>query len=211
MEIAPSVTTKRFANLDPERRTQILRAAAEEFAAHGYAQASYNRIIEHAGSSKGAMYYYFEDKADLYVTVLRDCLARFQAFLGPLPTVDSAEGFWTATEAMFVRGMHFYEVDPTAVGLTRSLTASVAHGDTAAPLAELRAFTAAWMRGLVEVGQALGAIRTDLPVDLLLTVAVSVSDGIDLWLARHIDHLSVPELEAAAAQFVDLYRRMATP
>ena len=31
---------------------------------------AYNRIIERAGISKGAMYYYFADKQDLFATVL---------------------------------------------------------------------------------------------------------------------------------------------
>jgi len=112
---------------------------------------------------------------------------------------------------MYVRGMGFYEVDRTATGLTRSLAGAVVHGDTAAPIAELRQVTQMWMSGLVATGQGVGAIRDDVPVDLLLAVAVSVSDGIDLWLARHIDELELADLEKFSKQFVDLYRRMAEP
>ena len=74
--------TKRFHNLDPDKRAAFLEAAAEEFATHGYTGASLNRIIERAGTSKGAMYYYFEDKADLYATVVRDTVSRFVAWCG---------------------------------------------------------------------------------------------------------------------------------
>ena len=35
--------------------------------AHGFENASLNRIIKKAGISKGAMYYYFDDKMDLYI------------------------------------------------------------------------------------------------------------------------------------------------
>ena len=62
----------RFETLEPARRSAILDAAAEEFAARGFEAASYNRIIERAGTSKGAMYYYFEDKADLFTTVVAE-------------------------------------------------------------------------------------------------------------------------------------------
>ena len=55
----------RFQNLDQLRKRAILTAAAEEFGERGFAAASYNRIIERAGISKGAMYYYFADKDDL--------------------------------------------------------------------------------------------------------------------------------------------------
>jgi len=66
------VPLPRFQNLDETRRRAILAAAAEEFGERGFAQASYNRIIERAGISKGAMYYYFADKDDLYRTGYRD-------------------------------------------------------------------------------------------------------------------------------------------
>ena len=52
----------RIARLAEDKRTRILEAAAKEFAAAGYENASLNRILEHAGLSKGAAYYYFDDK-----------------------------------------------------------------------------------------------------------------------------------------------------
>ena len=60
----------RFDKLPPDKRGRILEAAALEFAAHGFDGASLNRIISTAGISKGAAYYYFDDKADLYATVV---------------------------------------------------------------------------------------------------------------------------------------------
>ena len=74
----------RFERLDPERRGAVLDAAATEFAARGYDGASYNRIIERSGVSKGAMYYYFEDKADLYATVLGHALEGLGERIGDL-------------------------------------------------------------------------------------------------------------------------------
>ena len=40
----------RFEKLDPERQDAILAAAEREFAAHGYASASFNAIIKAAGT-----------------------------------------------------------------------------------------------------------------------------------------------------------------
>ena len=75
---------RRFDKLDPELRGRILKAAALEFGTHGYADASLNRIVEQAGISKGSMYYYFEDKEDLFSMVLQDLEER-SADLGKLP------------------------------------------------------------------------------------------------------------------------------
>lgn len=62
----------RFNTLPPDKRQRILEAAALEFASRVFEQASLNRIIEAAGISKGAAYYYFDDKADLYATVVHE-------------------------------------------------------------------------------------------------------------------------------------------
>ncbi len=68
----------RFDRLDPDKRRRILAVAAEEFAARGVGNASLNRIIDHAGISKGAAYYYFDDKADLFATVIREGMESFR-------------------------------------------------------------------------------------------------------------------------------------
>src|SRR5689334_4521883 len=62
----------RFNTLPPDKRQRILEAAALEFASRVFEQSSLNRIIEAAGISKGAAYYYFDDKADLYATVVHE-------------------------------------------------------------------------------------------------------------------------------------------
>ncbi len=60
----------RFNKLPEEKRERILEAAAKEFVAHGYEGASLNQILAEAGISKGAAYYYFDDKADVYATAV---------------------------------------------------------------------------------------------------------------------------------------------
>ena len=47
----------RFAKLRQSQQQAILGAALGEFAAHGFHDASLNRVIDAAGISKGSMYY----------------------------------------------------------------------------------------------------------------------------------------------------------
>src|SRR5258708_8776667 len=61
----------RFDKLPQEKRERLLEIAAEEFAKHGFEDGSVNRILERAKMSKGAAYYYFEDKIDLFFTVVQ--------------------------------------------------------------------------------------------------------------------------------------------
>ncbi len=62
---APDITT----------RERLIAAAAEEFAARGFAGANIDRIAAAAGLNKAMIYYHFASKADLYREILRDMFA----------------------------------------------------------------------------------------------------------------------------------------
>ena len=62
-----------------------MQAALDEFATHGFHDASLNRVIDAAGISKGSMYYYFDGKEDLYAYVAQRGLAGLFERVGPLP------------------------------------------------------------------------------------------------------------------------------
>lgn len=55
-----------FKNLDETKQKRILNAALKEFSENGYEQASTNKIIKIAGIGKGMLFYYFNNKKDLY-------------------------------------------------------------------------------------------------------------------------------------------------
>ena len=69
------MSRSRFENLEPDKQQRLIDSAAEEFAAKGYDAASLNRILELAGMSKSSLYYYFDDKADLFTTLVDRSLA----------------------------------------------------------------------------------------------------------------------------------------
>ncbi|MEP6919267.1 MAG: helix-turn-helix domain-containing protein, partial [Acidobacteriota bacterium] len=53
-------------------RQRLLKAAAAEFAARGFAGASVDRIARTARVNKAMIYYHFTSKAGLYREILRD-------------------------------------------------------------------------------------------------------------------------------------------
>ncbi|PYZ91973.1 TetR family transcriptional regulator [Salipaludibacillus keqinensis] len=73
-----------FENLDEEKKQRILNAAFQEFAEHGFEKASTNRIVKKAKIGKGMLFYYFNNKRELYYylidfsldLVLKDYLER---------------------------------------------------------------------------------------------------------------------------------------
>jgi AcrR family transcriptional regulator len=60
-------------------RERLFAAAAAEFATHGFAGASVDRIAADAGVNKAMIYYHFKSKAALYGEILRDMFAAVAA------------------------------------------------------------------------------------------------------------------------------------
>ncbi len=63
-------------------RQRILDAAVQEFSEKGYEAASMNTICNSNGVSKGIIYHYFVDKADLYVHCVDECFGSLVEYLG---------------------------------------------------------------------------------------------------------------------------------
>ncbi|HEX2769339.1 MAG TPA: helix-turn-helix domain-containing protein, partial [Geobacteraceae bacterium] len=55
-----------------ETKKNILEAAQAVFTEHGYAKASMRTIARVAGTSVGALYLYFRNKEELYLTLMLD-------------------------------------------------------------------------------------------------------------------------------------------
>jgi len=81
-------------------RDQILRAATEMFITRGYAWTSVDDIVEAAGCTRGAFYYYFEDKEDavrmvqrrLWRRLAKHAEAAFEPTLGTVPNLKRTLG-----------------------------------------------------------------------------------------------------------------------
>jgi len=55
-----------FFNLEKEKQNKILDAAFKEFADNGFYKANTDNIVKEAGISKGLLFYYFNNKKELY-------------------------------------------------------------------------------------------------------------------------------------------------
>jgi TetR/AcrR family transcriptional regulator, regulator of autoinduction and epiphytic fitness len=74
---------------EPDRRTQILDAAFEEFAAHGFRGATIKRIAERAKlQSHALIYWYFPAKEALFNAVIGKHLPILQIVLDPAPLLE---------------------------------------------------------------------------------------------------------------------------
>jgi AcrR family transcriptional regulator len=199
----------RFHKLDEQQQQMILDAARREFAAHGFGGASLNRIIEGAGISKGSMYYYFDSKEDLYAHVVRDQVERLIQDAGPIPVPETKDpdAFWGELTTAYLRLMRALLSRPEAAGLLRGWlnggTPSLQHAQEDAER-DVRP----WMMRAVTAGQAIGAVRTDLPPDLLIAVAFALGQVVDIWLITRTDDA---DPEDSVRTLMEMMRRALAP
>jgi AcrR family transcriptional regulator len=151
-----------FHNLPEAKREKLLAAAIDEFAAHPFREASLDRIAAAAGVSKGSLYQYFDDKAELHRHVLETLGARREASVVAAP----AGSFFDRLEATFLSGLDELRASPKLAALGARLTS-----DTSQP--EVRAMTkagheraVAYFRGELAAAARRGEIRSDLDLDV---------------------------------------------
>jgi AcrR family transcriptional regulator len=198
----------RFDRLPPARRRALLEAAALEFGTHGFEDASLNQILDRAGVSKGAAYYYFDDKEDLFLTVVRHYMAQLGIErIDDLPQSVTTETFWPLLTELYRKPfMRSHEI-PWAFGVWRAAGEMM----RARPGGALAAFAEEYLalfRRLLQRGQELGVIRTDIPIDLLMAWVRAVDDANDRWILEHWNELDVDALRSAADRVVDGIRRL---
>jgi len=79
----PGETAAERSFIETARRAQIVAAAIDTIAAVGYAQASFARIAERVGISRGLISYHFAGKDDLIKQVVIDVLEAGRAYIIP--------------------------------------------------------------------------------------------------------------------------------
>src|SRR4029453_19166292 len=158
----------RFEKLPLERRLRILDTAGRVFAERGFDNASINAILDQAGVSKGAAYYYFDSKEDLFWTVVQ----HFGRELVNLDELDvaslSRETYWAAILDFYLQPLLRARDRPWAAGVLRAANelrrSAPGHEPPGGSIAELLEVA----RAVFRRGRELGVVRTDLPEELLL-------------------------------------------
>lgn len=202
----------RFQKLQTQRREGILDAATREFAKHGFDGASYNQIIEEAGISKGAMYYYFADKDDLFRTVVNETSRRLVEAL-QIPTMLPADAatFWNECEVIYGRMLSYLAEHPTQAEMCWSLIRARTQGTAHEAAIESDKSLMAVTEQLLQLGQQVDAVRTDLPSDMIAIIAFSMLEGMDRWLMTHWEEVQHDDLSSIARRTVSLMQRVAEP
>ncbi|MEF2969306.1 TetR family transcriptional regulator [Paenibacillus sp. M1] len=78
-----------------DTKSQVLEAAAHVFSTYGYVNSSLDKVAEYAGFSKGAVYWHFSSKQELFLSILEQNFERQLRLLS-----DQMERILTSDEPM---------------------------------------------------------------------------------------------------------------
>ncbi len=198
----------RFSKLPIEKRERLLEAAAKEFATHGFEDASVNRILETVQMSKGAAYYYFEDKVDLFFTVIQYCIERMKGFNPKLDLAAlTAETFWPTFADLHRQPLLRSFEQPWLFAAVRAAERLPPAALQREPLAAFAGQVRTLVMNLVKRGQELFVIRTDLPEQLIFAWIQALDDASDHWLLAHWSMLDREAIARISDQTVNGMRQ----
>jgi AcrR family transcriptional regulator len=202
---------ERFNNLPPERRREILETAAEVFAERGYDGTSFNALLDRLGMGKSQAYYYFADKKDLFLTACAASYEEYYESVAQLAIPTSAEGFWSYVEELHLVGFQFQSSRPLAARLALAAAESPARYELGAAALAQGGSTRQQYRQWIALGQSLGAVRSDLDTELMVTMCIQQSALVDVWFAERAQLATEEEMQLWADKFTDLSRSMFEP
>ncbi len=201
----------RFKNLETEMRNRILEAAAVEFAARGFEGTSLNQLLDLLGMSKGSFYYYFDNKEDLFTTVVDHAWSTLLPVEKLELGVLEASTFWPTLQSLMREARARIHQNPWLVGFTRLMYDPPETVGVREVLAQKFDQARRWQAGLILRGQEVGAVRSDLPAELLQVMLVGADEAGDRWMVENWARLEESEVERLLEEIFAIFRRMLEP
>lgn len=208
-----------FLKLPDEKRARVLDAAIDEFASVPFEAASVNRIVRGAGIAKGSFYQYFEDMVDLYrYLVLVELGNRKTAFVLAHPPPEGL-GLFGQLAHTAVTGIRWAMTEPRVSAAARHLWYPAPPGSALRAFQdEVRTLQHGGLRMMLQGGQAAGAVRQDLDLDMAAAMMLVVlRHGLDALLMQRCgvdpmtlcseperaEHVTEEVLEEVVAALID--------
>ncbi len=188
------------AQLQSDRRAEILAAAQRCFVRAGFHGASMQEICAEAGMSPGNLYRYFPSKEALIAGIAeRDRAEIAQQFA----RADLSHGVFAVLEGMAHH--HFAQRPREQVLLCTEVMAEARrHPDIARIFASFDTDVRTWLGDLLRAAAARGDIPGDIDLDGVVTMLMVIADGV--WWRRALDPDFDPE--AVLPIFMDVTRHM---
>lgn len=193
----------------PDTRDRILAAAGRVFARKGFRAASLDEVAQDAGLTKGAIYWHFRSKNDLFFALLDH---KFDQYTAPVPeelriaissTADPRVALTMLLKANFAR----LRADPDWPRLYLEFIAQARDDSLRAQLAKFHEASLALVAGYMRAMQDAGLAPADQDANTLAVFWSALYDGLLLkWI---IDRDA--DLDSEIEQIVALLARGILP
>jgi AcrR family transcriptional regulator len=184
------------AALSGDKAQRIVDAMRTSVAARGAAGSTFDHVAREAGVSRGLLHYYFGTKERLLVEVVRrDSDLRLAALDAALAAARTADDLLH----VLVRSLEdLVERDPSFVALHFELFTSARRTpEIAAELAALHRRIREHVAEQLEAKQAAGVIAMKAEPEAIVTILLSLADGLALRMLADPEHDWGPTLAAA--------------
>ncbi len=181
-----------FNKLDDGKKSKILDAAVEEFARHGFRQASVNRMVERVGIAKGSLFQYFGSKEGLFRVIFDYAVELVRQSLREVKKETSGADFFERIKASLLAGIRFIERHPRVYRIYLKMIFQEDFPLRTEFLQQVHLFSAEYLRPVVEAGIAGGELRADTDVEIAVFM-------LDALLDRFLQAYCVPFLDAGAS------------
>lgn len=200
--------TPTWERLPQARRIAVREAAEAEFAARGYGHASLNTICREAGISKGSLFQYFPDKADLYAHLADLASQRIRAAMQVEATrLDWEHDFRGSLDGLLEAWVRYFYDHPRDLGMTAATNLEPDSLARSAVRATVDAHYIEVLEPLLEVGAATGQLPEGTDHRALLAMLLVLLPH--LALAPHVSGLDpLMEMAQGPDQAVAAARRM---
>ena len=196
----------RFESIDESLKTRILDFSKEDFAKHGYENTSYNKIIQKIGISKGSMYYYFENKEDLFITCIIDemdstGMTIFEA--REFSKLDDHETYWNSIQELMSKRWKDSLQHPRLMALIHQVASLGSEHPIVSKLnSEVEGLTEYNdLKAILGRGVRIGAIRNDVP----FAVLIRMSTEHKIWLLQEMNDQRLDENQVIS-QFFEMFK-----
>ena len=154
--------TATFYNVPRQKQQAILDAAIEEFARHGYHQASINRLVRGLGIAKGSIFQYFGSKQGLFDYVFTQAKEAVSEHLRFIREHTRDTDFFTRLSTIVASGLAFIREHPGLYRVYMHVLRDEHLPGRAVYLFEVRTASRAYLTGLVDQGLSNNELDPEL-------------------------------------------------
>lgn len=165
-----------FERLPEEKRNRILQASIDEFAEHGFHQASVNRLVSRIGIAKGSIFQYFGSKERLFAFVFNYAIELVKSRLKGIRDITRNMPFFQRLKSIIWAGIDFVEEHPAIYRLYLKMIFQDNFPLRDEFLKKIHLMSADYLASLVEDAISRGELRKDLDVSFVVFFISSLLD-----------------------------------